>query len=69
MEEVSLIIDDQIFKAKKDVLCEHSDYFRAMFSGNYVENEKQEITIDVSTCFITELTLKRLHKNRCNNLP
>lgn len=52
MEEVSLIIDDQIFKAKKDVLCEHSDYFRAMFSGNYVENEKQEITIDVSTCFI-----------------
>ncbi|RVE47275.1 hypothetical protein evm_008072 [Chilo suppressalis] len=47
MEEVSLHIDEQIFKVKKEVLCEHSDYFRAMFSGNYVENEKQDIKIDV----------------------
>lgn len=48
MQEVSLLIDNQVFKAKKDVLCEHSDYFRAMFSGNYVENEQEEIKIDVS---------------------
>lgn len=48
MGEISLLIDKQVFKAKKEVLCEHSDYFRAMFSGNYVENEKDEIAIDVS---------------------
>ncbi|XP_063367231.1 kelch-like protein 8 isoform X2 [Cydia amplana] len=47
MAEVSLLIDGQVFKAKKEVLCEHSDYFRAMFSGNYVENDKKEISIDV----------------------
>ncbi|XP_041969968.1 kelch-like protein 26 [Aricia agestis] len=47
MEDVSLNIQGEIFKVKKDTLCEHSDYFRAMFSGHYVENNQQEITIDV----------------------
>ncbi|CAG9789073.1 unnamed protein product [Diatraea saccharalis] len=47
MEEVSLHIDNHIFKVKKEILCEHSDYFRAMFSGNYVENDKRDIKIDV----------------------
>lgn len=48
MAEVALYIENEMFKAKKDVLCEYSDYFRAMFSGNYVENEQKEIKIDVS---------------------
>lgn len=52
MEEVSLHIDNQVFKVKKHVLCEHSDYFRAMFSGNYVENEQKEIKIDVSNSYL-----------------
>ncbi|XP_026760722.2 kelch-like protein 4 [Galleria mellonella] len=47
MEEVSLVFEGEVFKARKDMLCEHSDYFRAMFSGSYVENEQQEIKIDV----------------------
>ncbi|KAJ2942011.1 hypothetical protein O0L34_g726 [Tuta absoluta] len=46
-EEVTLSIEDQIFKVKKNLLCEHSDYFRAMFSGNYMENNQEQITIDV----------------------
>lgn len=49
MAEVSLIIEDQTFTVKKNILCEYSDYFRAMFSGSYVENDQKEITIDVST--------------------
>lgn len=48
MSEVNLLIDGQVFPAKKDLLSEHSDYFRAMFSGNYVENNQEEIKIDVS---------------------
>jgi hypothetical protein len=48
VEEVTLHIDEEIFIIKKDVLCEHSDYFRAMFSGNYIENGQKTIKIDVS---------------------
>lgn len=48
-EEVTLQIEDKEFKVKKNLLCEHSDYFRAMFSGNYIENDKNQIVIDVST--------------------
>lgn len=47
-QEINLHVDGQVFKANKNVLCEHSDYFSAMFSGNYVEKEKKDITIDVS---------------------
>ncbi|XP_063831496.1 kelch-like protein 6 [Ostrinia nubilalis] len=57
-EEVFLNIDNQLFKVKKNVLCEHSDYFRAMFSGNYVEKEKQEISIDVVDAESMKLILK-----------
>lgn len=46
-QEVTLLIENQRFTANKNVLCEYSDYFRAMFSGNYIENERQEIKIDV----------------------
>lgn len=48
LEEINLLIEDQSFPVKKSVLCEHSDYFRAMFSGNYIEQEQKNITIDVS---------------------
>lgn len=48
MSKVTLIVDGQTFKARKDALCEFSDYFRAMFSGNYVENELREVQINVS---------------------
>lgn len=57
VQDVSLIIDGVVFKAKKDVLCEYSDYFRAMFSGNYIEKEQHEITIDVSICILILMTL------------
>lgn len=46
-QEVSLLIEDEVFIVKKDLLCEYSDYFRAMFSGNYVEKKQQEIRVDV----------------------
>lgn len=57
MDEVVLRIGDTVFKAKKELLCEYSDYFRAMFSGFYVESKKQEINIDVSNLYVcTSLT-------------
>lgn len=46
--EISLIIDDQVFKAKRNDLIEHSDFFRAMFTGNYVERERKQIFIEVN---------------------
>ncbi|KAM3962454.1 kelch-like protein 6 [Aphomia sociella] len=58
MEEVSLIIDDQVFKVKKEMLTKHSDYFRAMFSGNYVENDRKEIKIDVVDAISMKIILK-----------
>lgn len=48
MAEITLKIQDQVFNVNKETLCEYSDYFRAMFSGNYAENEQQVISIDVS---------------------
>lgn len=51
-EEVTLQIEDKEFKVKKSLLCEHSDYFRAMFSGNYIENDQNQIVIDVSTYIV-----------------
>ncbi|XP_032521528.2 kelch-like protein 25 [Danaus plexippus] len=47
MAEITLKIQDQVFNVNKETLCEYSDYFRAMFSGNYAENEQQVISIDV----------------------
>lgn len=49
MSDITLLIEGKVFKAKKDVLSQHSDYFRAMFSGNYVENQQEEIKIDASS--------------------
>ncbi|CAH1637609.1 unnamed protein product [Spodoptera littoralis] len=45
--EISLLIDDQVFKAKRNDLMEHSDFFRAMFTGDYVERERKQIFIEV----------------------
>ncbi|KAH9630776.1 hypothetical protein HF086_001004 [Spodoptera exigua] len=45
--EISLLIDDQVFKAKRDDLIQHSDFFRAMFTGDYVERERKQIFIEV----------------------
>lgn len=47
LSDVVLLIEGQAFRVNKDVLCQHSDYFSAMFSGNFSEKEKQEISIDV----------------------
>ncbi|XP_045776910.1 kelch-like protein 40b isoform X2 [Maniola jurtina] len=58
MEEVSLRIGNKILKANKDHLCEYSDYFRAMFSGNFAENEKQEIKIDMLDANVMSIILK-----------
>lgn len=48
MGDISLQIRDKVFQVKKEILCEYSDYFRAMFSGNYVEDQLKVISIDVS---------------------
>ncbi|XP_075983230.1 kelch-like protein 15 isoform X2 [Anticarsia gemmatalis] len=45
--DVMLLVEDKVFKTNKALLCEYSDYFRAMFSGNYIEKEKNKIRISV----------------------
>ncbi|GBP13398.1 Kelch-like protein 26 [Eumeta japonica] len=47
VQEVTLLIEGQLFTIDKSLLCEHSEYFRAMFSGNYKENQLREIAIEV----------------------
>lgn len=47
MDEISLLIRGEEFIVKKEILCEYSDYFKAMFSGNYIEKEKSQIVINV----------------------
>ncbi|KAJ8713880.1 hypothetical protein PYW08_007500 [Mythimna loreyi] len=46
-EIVYLSVGQRDFKAKKDLLIEYSDYFRAMFSGYFIEKEQDKIRIDV----------------------
>lgn len=48
LRDVKLLIKDQVFVVNRDILCQHSDYFSAMFSGNFSELNKQEVTIEVS---------------------
>lgn len=48
---VTLQIEDEEFNVRKSLLCEHSAYFQAMFSGNYVEKNQNLIVIDVSTLY------------------
>ncbi|XP_072930107.1 kelch-like protein 25 isoform X2 [Epargyreus clarus] len=47
MDNITLVIRGKEFTASKAKLSEYSDYFRAMFSGNYVENVQKQVTIDV----------------------
>ncbi|XP_038222542.1 kelch-like protein 40b [Zerene cesonia] len=61
MDSISLKIKDRKFDVKKDLLCEYSDYFQAMFSGNYVENEQKEICIDTLEPDIMEIILKYMN--------
>ncbi|XP_059058288.1 uncharacterized protein LOC131851761 [Achroia grisella] len=58
MAEISLVFQGQVFKARKDMLCQHSDYFSAMFSGSYVENEQREVRIDVVDANSMKIILK-----------
>eukprot|EP01080_Neovahlkampfia_damariscottae_P002570 gene2570-3532_t len=46
---VNLVItthDEKQFKVHKEILCIFSDYFKGMFSGNYLEQHVKEIQLD-----------------------
>ncbi|XP_023954947.1 kelch-like protein 9 [Bicyclus anynana] len=58
MTEITLRIGEEVFQIKKELLCEYSDYFRAMFSGYYVESDKQEINIDMLDPYAMKIILK-----------
>ncbi|CAH2264143.1 jg8104 [Pararge aegeria aegeria] len=61
MEEVFLRVGNKVFKVNKELLCTHSDYFRAMFSGYYVESVKKEININMLDPDITSIILQYMH--------
>ncbi|KAJ8724071.1 hypothetical protein PYW07_008051 [Mythimna separata] len=46
-QEVYLTVGQREFKANKELLIEYSDYFRAMFSGFFIEKKQDKIRIDV----------------------
>ncbi|KAM3962453.1 kelch-like protein 36 [Aphomia sociella] len=63
MEEVSLIIEEQVFKVSKDMLCKHSDYFCAMFSGKFVESYQEEVKINIVDADSMKIILKYMEND------
>lgn len=46
-EEVILEIENTSIKCNKQDLIKHSDYFKAMFEGNFIERNKRIIKLEV----------------------
>lgn len=46
---VLLEVENKTFKCSKKCLAGHSDYFKVMFEGNFVEKSKTSIKLEVST--------------------
>lgn len=47
-EYIFLDVESTLIKCKKDDLTKHSDYFKAMLEGNFIERGKTHIKIEVS---------------------
>ena len=45
--DVSLIVDQYVFRVHKEILKASSDYFQAMFSSGMQENEKDQISLQL----------------------
>lgn len=45
---VFLEIENNLIKCNKNDLTEHSDYFKAMLEGNFVEKDLHQIKIEVT---------------------
>ncbi|XP_068619167.1 kelch-like protein 8 [Battus philenor] len=60
-DDISLLIRGEEFIVNKELLCEYSDYFRAMFSGNYIENDQRQIVIDVLSPSIMRIILQYMN--------
>uniref|UniRef100_A0A1Y1NIU4 BTB domain-containing protein n=1 Tax=Photinus pyralis TaxID=7054 RepID=A0A1Y1NIU4_PHOPY len=44
-DEIILVIEDVSIKCSKKDLIENSDYFKAMFEGNFVESKKNIVRL------------------------
>lgn len=47
-DEITLEIEGTSVKCKKDELASNSDYFKAMFEGNFVEKNKNIVQLKVN---------------------
>lgn len=47
-EEIVLEMEEERLTCKKSTLTEHSDYFKVMFEGNFVERHQAVIKLQVS---------------------
>lgn len=47
-DEITLEIEDTSIKCSKKLLSSHSDYFRIMFEGAFIERNKSVIKLHVS---------------------
>lgn len=47
-DEVTLMIENTAIKCKKQDLMRHSDYFKVMFEGCFVERDKKTVKLEVT---------------------
>lgn len=47
-DEITLEIEGNSIKCSKELLSEHSDYFRIMFESDFIERNKRVIKLHVS---------------------
>lgn len=47
-EEIILEIEEELLTCKKSILIEHSEYFKVMFEGNFIERYQAVIKLHVS---------------------
>lgn len=47
-KKVNIIVKDEQFFCDKDVLCEQSPYFYAMFNNDFKEKNQDVVSIQVS---------------------
>lgn len=45
---IYLDVENTLIKCSRDDLIKHSDYFKAMLQGNFVEKDQSQIKIEVS---------------------